>query len=268
MPGVAAILHAPALFLRIFLNVAAGSAGVSVVAATVVIGVVIVGKMTDPPHPGDDHFRDTTIILQSSASIAFNRIIQVYEMDVYYNATEALLDLSKRLNDHLKQKFPRMFVKAVTSGFSLKPQTDVSRRKRRYPYCHECLLKLLAENAAREKRDSSSVDHGDIDIASIIDALKSFNPIIELADKCIKKSPDTSSFNATLSKVEPPYKVEVDLSFLKEDNTIPPSLLSQANSIIPPIVIAENGTTTTTPTPTPTPTTATSTITTGTPVVG
>ncbi|CAF1466259.1 unnamed protein product [Adineta ricciae] len=397
MPGVLTILNAPALCLRIFFNVVSAGSGASVVAATIVVGVVVVNKWNDPDHPSD-LFHDVSVVLKSDGTLAFNRAILSFELDEYYNATDTLLHLTEQLNAHLKQKFPNTFVKAITANFSLKPEISPTRKKR-YPYCRKCYLKLMAAKAARMKRDNSesvSDDDGplrednpllpdppeppsikstststttttssstststttttstststtttstststtttstltqitgnldgstsdspttttttttssnqitgdfesstpvsqtttkytpftttatpsttwynisianctrsmfngtnrtsviyfmttlyfnvtvkeELNAAEIIEALKSFNPIVELADKCIRKSPDTSTFNIALSKVDPPSSAKGDLSFLTKTDTIPPALINQVNLIIPPIVVATN----------------------------
>ncbi|CAF1346717.1 unnamed protein product [Adineta steineri] len=128
MPGLFMLIHSPALFLRVAINIATSTVGVSVIASTIAVGVVV-SKL--PAQSGANPFSQTTIIVQSSSTLAFNRIIQSYEQQHYYNTTATLLDLVDALNKYLGQRFPNQFIKAVISGFSLNPQNITSRRRRR-----------------------------------------------------------------------------------------------------------------------------------------
>ncbi|CAF1346659.1 unnamed protein product [Adineta steineri] len=77
----------------------------------------------------------------------------------------------------------------------------------------------------------------EIDPNKIMDALKSFNPPIVLVDICANKSSSESNFNPALSKIEPLSEVVGDTSFLANDNTIPTSLLNEANNVTLPTLI-------------------------------
>ncbi|CAF1438528.1 unnamed protein product, partial [Adineta steineri] len=61
-------------------------------------------------------------IVGSTSTLAFNRIIQSYEQQHYYNTTATLLDLVDALNKYLGEQFPNQFIKAVVSNFSLSPE--------------------------------------------------------------------------------------------------------------------------------------------------
>ncbi|CAF4114287.1 unnamed protein product, partial [Adineta steineri] len=296
-------------------------------------------------------------IVGSTSTLAFNRIIQSYEQQHYYNTTATLLDLVDALNKYLEQQFPNQFIKAVISGFSLNPENYPTRRRRKRwpPICMCCGVNSPGPNCvepitqsttpmtthetspttsmhlnewtnemhstggtdpssiANSSRPTSSItsstisyssqpptrysstssptsptttssivnasqtttiqpttsnsdttsscnistfDNGsnrtlvvylngtlyfnttkgnEIDPNKIMDALKSFNPPIVLADKCANKSSNESNFNPALSRIEPPSEVVGDTSFLTDDNTIPTSLIAAANNVtLPP----------------------------------
>jgi hypothetical protein len=139
MPAITTIINTPLLFLRVFLNVATVAAGVGVVAAGVSVGVVVAKLVMNPPpdSPGinSNPLVQTIIILESSSSsLAFNRLIQAYEYDGYYNATATLLNLVEELNNYLEQAFPNTFFKAVVSNFSTQPEVNPSSRQKRLDY--------------------------------------------------------------------------------------------------------------------------------------
>lgn len=66
-------------------------------------------------------------------------------------------------------------------------------------------------------------------VSDIIDALNNLNPSIILMTVRQEPSPQPSSFNKTLSKVEPPTKVDKDLSALASQSGIPSSLQDSVN---------------------------------------
>ncbi|CAF1346641.1 unnamed protein product [Adineta steineri] len=136
MPGIAMIIHSPALFLRIAINVATVVAAISVTAAGISVGVVVAKLAAQSASTGSSNpLFDTTVVLQSSSSLVFNRIIQPYEFDSYYNTTQTLIDLTGELNEYLSGKFPTTFIKAYTYGISLYPQKTTTRRRRRRQNC-------------------------------------------------------------------------------------------------------------------------------------
>ncbi|CAF4256909.1 unnamed protein product [Adineta steineri] len=106
MPGLFMLIHSPALFLRVAINIATSTVGVSVIASTIAVGVVV-SKL--PAQSGANPFSQITIV-GSSSTLAFNRIIQSYEQQHYYNTTATLLDLVDALNKYLKQEFKDEFI--------------------------------------------------------------------------------------------------------------------------------------------------------------
>ncbi|CAF4365433.1 unnamed protein product, partial [Adineta steineri] len=85
---------------------------IAVTAAGIAVGV-IVAKLAAQSGKTDPFF-ETTVVLQSSSSLVFNRIIQPYEFDSYFNTTQTLIDLTGELNEYLSGKFPATFIKAYT----------------------------------------------------------------------------------------------------------------------------------------------------------
>jgi len=63
-----------------------------------------------------------------------------------------------------------------------------------------------------------------ISVEDIISALKNLEPTIVLYNVCKDPSYNTSSFNSTLSMVEPPTQVDIDLGTLESQPSIPSSL--------------------------------------------
>ncbi|CAF3959642.1 unnamed protein product [Adineta steineri] len=127
------MIHDPALFLRISINVATITTAIAVIAAGIAVGV-IAAKLAAQSGKTDPFF-ETTVVLQSSSSLVFNRIIQPYEFDSYYNTTQTLIDLTGELNEYLSGKFPTTFIKAYTYGISLYPQKTITQIRRRRQNC-------------------------------------------------------------------------------------------------------------------------------------
>ncbi|CAF1478762.1 unnamed protein product [Adineta steineri] len=127
------MIHDPAVFLRISINVATITTAIAVIAAGIAVGVVLAKMAAQTGNP--DPFFETTIVLQSSSSLVFNRIIQPYEFDAYFNTTQTLIDLTGELNEYLSGKFPTTFIKAYTYGISLYPQKTTTQIRRRRQNC-------------------------------------------------------------------------------------------------------------------------------------
>ncbi|CAF1438466.1 unnamed protein product [Adineta steineri] len=130
------VFHDAALFLRIVFKVSTITTAIAVIAAGISAGVVVSKLAAQSASTGDSNpLFDTTVVLQSSSSLVFNRIIQPYEFDSYYNTTQTLIDLTGELNEYLSGKFPATFIKAYTYGISLYPQKTTTRRRRRRQSC-------------------------------------------------------------------------------------------------------------------------------------
>ena len=68
-----------------------------------------------------------------------------------------------------------------------------------------------------------------ISVEDIIATLKNLQPPITLYTRCEKSSSETSSFNSTLSKVQPPTKVDLDLTAVENQSSISDSLKQTVN---------------------------------------
>ncbi len=126
MALISSIAYSPTLFLRVFNNVITVATGVSAVAAAVSITVVITVIIKQGPSTTDPFHKTTVILVQSKATLVFNRDIQPYEVPYYYNSTETLITLVEELNDQLKQAFPTTFIKIVESDFSTEPVSNLT----------------------------------------------------------------------------------------------------------------------------------------------
>jgi hypothetical protein len=82
-----------------------------------------------------------------------------------------------------------------------------------------------------------------ITVTEIINAMNSFFPSIELINECGKPSSADGSFNSTLSYVQPPSEIIVNVANLNAEDSIPPVLANQINSITPPLITFQSPTT-------------------------
>ncbi|CAF1228345.1 unnamed protein product [Adineta steineri] len=253
------------------------------------MGCVVVAKLAaqSASTGSSNPLFDTTVVLQSSSSLVFNRIIQPYEFDSYYNTTQTLIDLTGELNEYLSGKFPTTFIKAYTYGISLYPQKTTRRRRRREitttttlipPHTNqETYSTMLYSTFDTMTTNSENANHCNISMyydgsaqpaliylngtlyfnstqqnkpnaTVIIDALASFDPVVILIDKCLQKSPAESTFNSALSTVQPLSVVDSDASVLDKNNTYSLPLISLTNSVTTPQLSTITTITTTTTT--------------------
>ena len=92
-----------------------------------------------------------------------------------------------------------------------------------------------------------------ISIEAILEALKQFKPLITLQASCAKTSTQPSTFNASLSKINPPAVTSINLATILAQPSIPPALILSIQTEAAAAEVAFNGNNTaTTPLP-PTP---------------
>ncbi|CAF1438495.1 unnamed protein product [Adineta steineri] len=212
MPGISMIIHSPALFLRIAINVATVVAAISVTAAGISVGVVVAKLAAQSASTGSSNpLFDTTVVLQSSSSLVFNRIIQ---------PTFDTMTTNSENTNHCN-------ISMYYDG-SAQPALIY-------------LNGTLYFNSTQQNKPNATV---------IIDALASFDPVIILIDKCLQKSPAESTFNSALSTVQPLSVVDSDASVLDKNNTYSLPLISLTNSVTTPQLSTITTITTTTTTTT------------------
>jgi hypothetical protein len=130
MGVVISVINPANLFGHIGGTVITVAVGVSVVAASIAMGLVVINILYNN-ETCCGAFINERVIRQSTSSLVFNRVIQGFETSYYYNATETLYSLVQGLNDNLRENFPDTFVKVVVSGFSSTPVLNPTRRRRR-----------------------------------------------------------------------------------------------------------------------------------------
>ncbi|CAF3427870.1 unnamed protein product [Rotaria sp. Silwood1] len=114
---ISTLIHAPAILIRIDFNTASLAAVISTIAAVIAVGVAVT-KVVITGQRCCDPFHEQTVVLQSLSSFVFDRPIQSYEYDYYYNATTTLYILAEEINEHLQKKLGNIFIKFVASDFS------------------------------------------------------------------------------------------------------------------------------------------------------
>ena len=90
-----------------------------------------------------------------------------------------------------------------------------------------------------------------ISIETIFDALKQFKPLITLKTSCSEPSTRSSSFNASLSKIQPPAPASINLATVLSQPSIPPALITLIRSEAVAAEQVFNSTLTTTVAPSP-----------------
>ncbi|CAF2745464.1 unnamed protein product [Rotaria sp. Silwood2] len=117
-----AIINDPTLFMRIAMMTISVGTGVGIVVSGITVGVIVTQQLK--------YFQETTIVLQSPATIVLDRYIDANELPLFYNALDAtdvfISDTKKVLN----ARFGDKFVNLMVSNFSATPKIQSSRRKK------------------------------------------------------------------------------------------------------------------------------------------
>ncbi|CAF1102391.1 unnamed protein product [Rotaria sp. Silwood1] len=100
---ISTLIHAPAILIRIGFNAASLAAVISTIAAVIAVGVTVT-KVVNTGQRCCDPFHEQTVVLQTQSSFVFDRPIQSYEYDYYYNATTTLYILAEEINEHVQKK--------------------------------------------------------------------------------------------------------------------------------------------------------------------
>jgi hypothetical protein len=113
------LINPSAAFMKIFISVMTVTTGVSIIVASITIGVII----------AKGPFSEIKVVLQSPTTIALNRFIQPYELPLFDDAVTTMNIFLADVINVLRGKFGNNFVSGQMVSFSATPSVTSTQTK-------------------------------------------------------------------------------------------------------------------------------------------